>query len=76
MNFESQCITELKEIKQIPTKSISKIDQRFKILLVYSCVTSIYMISFVTSKYKTKVEALELAMKLEASPIGDTSAYM
>ena len=30
---ESQCITELKEIKQKPTKSVWEFDQKFKILL-------------------------------------------
>ena len=31
---ESQCITELKEIKQEPTKSVWEFDQKFKTLLV------------------------------------------
>ena len=33
MKYESQCITKIKEIKQLPTKSIWKFDQRFNTLM-------------------------------------------
>lgn len=88
---ESQCITELKEIKQKPTKIVWEFDHKFK--------TVIYQVSFdITSqqhqewfivvlllhirlplmqhKVASQEEALEIAMKLEGSPIAETSVGM
>ena len=31
--YKSQCITEIKEIKQLPTKHVGDFDQRFKTLM-------------------------------------------
>ena len=57
---ESQCITELKEIKQMPHESVWDFDQRFKTLLgqsklcipytttsrmVYCCVVTTYLVT-------------------------------
>jgi hypothetical protein len=45
-NSESQCITELKEIKQRPTESVWEFDQKFKTLLD--------QVSFVIAPYQHK----------------------
>src|SRR5882757_9261691 len=80
---ESQCITELKDIKQLPTESIWNFDQKFKALIdqvsfefvlekhkEWFIVALIPRIRFplIQQKLCTQNEALEMAMKLEDSP--------
>lgn len=91
LKFESQCITKLKEIKQKPTETVWEFDQRCKILLDQVSFEIVLQqrkewfiamllphIIFLLSQQKieTQAEALELSMKLEVSPIGDTNARM
>lgn len=44
--------------------------------MVYSHVSSTYNISFVEKNIEPQAKALELVIKLEASPIGDNNAGM
>ena len=85
-NSKSQCITEIKEIKQLPTESVWDFDQRFKTLMAKVS----FQMSYVQQKecfivallphiqtplmqhnIVSWIEDLEIAMKLEASPVGD-----
>ena len=87
----SQCITELKEIKQKPTESMWEFDQKIKTLLdqvsfdidvqqhkewfIVALLPHIRL-SLMQQKVASQAEALEIVMKLEASPIVETSAGM
>lgn len=86
-----QCITELKEIKQKPTESFWEFDQRFEELLdqvsfkiasqqhqEWFIATMLWHIRLPLMKQKitSQAESLQIAMKLEASPIGDTKVGM
>ena len=88
---ESQCITEPKEIKQKPTESVWEFDQKFKTLLdqvsfditlqqdqewFITALLPHIRLSLMQQKVASQAEALEIAMKLEASPIAETSARM
>src|SRR5713101_4392230 len=85
---ESQCITELKEIQQRRGESVWDFDQRFKVLLDQVSFTigpTQHKEWFITAllphirtplmqqKVADQQEALEIAMKLETSPVGDDS---
>ena len=89
--FESQCITKIKDIKQSLAKSIWDFDQLFKTLMAkvsfqmsdvqhkeWFIATLLPHIRgpLMQQKIAMQTEALELAMKLEASPIGDGVARM
>jgi hypothetical protein len=83
---ESQYITELKEIKQVQNESVWDYDQRFKDLMgrltfqipdqqhqewfIAGLLPHIHR-SLIQQKVVSQPEALEIAMKLEASPVGD-----
>jgi hypothetical protein len=83
---ELQYITGLKEIKQVQTGSVWDYDQRFKDFIGRLAFQILYQqhkelfieglfphIQFLLIQYKvvSHLEALEIAMKLESSPIGD-----
>ena len=85
---ESQCITELKKIQQKRGESVWDFDQRFKVLLDQVSFTigpKQHKEWFITAllphirtplmqqKVANQQEALEIAMKLETTPIGDNS---
>ena len=88
---ESQCITELKDIKQLPSESVWDFDQKFKALIdqvsfefapeqhkewfIAALLPHIRM-PLMQQKLTTQDEALEMAMKLEASPLAETSTGM
>jgi hypothetical protein len=88
---ESQYITELKEIKQVQTKSVWDYDQHFKDLMgrltfyihyqqhqewfIIGLLPHIHML-LIQQKVALQPEALESAMKLEASPVGDSGEIM
>ena len=88
---ESQCITELKEIKQKPTELVWEFDQKFKTLLdqvsleiapqqheewFIAALLPHIRLPLMHQKVALQAEALEIAMKLEASPIAKTSVGM
>lgn len=84
---QSQCIMEIKEIKQVVSESFWELDQRFKMLLgqanfqiheeqhkewfIASLLPHIKL-TLTKQNISTQVEALEISMKLEASPVADT----
>ena len=88
---ESQWITELKDIKQSPTESIWDFDQKFKALIdqvsfefaleqhkewfIVALLPHIRL-PLMQQKLQTQDDALEMAMKLEASPLAETSTGM
>ena len=89
--FESQCITKIKEIKQAPAETVWDFDQWFKTLMakvIFQMLDMQHKEWFITAllphirgplmqqKIAMQTEALELAMKLEASPIGDSATWM
>ena len=89
--LESQCITELKDIKQLPTESIWDFNQKFKSLIyqvIFEFAPEQHKEWFIAAllphirmplmqqKLTTQDEALEMAMKLEASPLAETSTGM
>ena len=89
--YESQCITEIKEIKQALAKSVWDSDQQFKTLMAkvsFQILDVNHKEWFISTllphirgplmqqKIKSHTEALELAMKLEASPIRDGTVGM
>ena len=91
MQYESQCITEIKEIKQASTESLWDFDQRFKMLMAkvsfqmsdvqhkeWFIATLLPQIRgpLMQQNIAMQTKALELVIKLEASPIGDGSAGM
>jgi len=88
---ESQCIIELKEIKQKPTESVWEFDQKFKTLLDHlsfdigpqqrkewfiATLLPHIRLPLMQQKVVDQAEALEVAMKLEASPLQEASAGM
>ena len=88
---EAQYIIELKEIKQFPNETVWDFDQRFKSLMEqvnfdmsevehkeWFIATLVPHIRhpLVQQKIAAKSEALEIAMKLEASPIEETAIGM
>ena len=81
---KSQCITELKEIKQLQHESIWDFDQRFKTLLgqvnfefppqqhqewFIAALLPHIQLPLMQQKVTSQGEALEIAMRLEASPL-------
>jgi hypothetical protein len=86
-NSELQYITELKEIKQVKNKSVWDSDQRFKDLMgrltfqipnqqhqgwfILGLLPHIHRL-LIQQKVVSQPEVLEIAMKLEAPPIGDS----
>ena len=88
---ESQCITELKEIKQKPTETVCEFDQKFNTLLdlvsfditpqqhqewfIVALLPHIKL-PLMQQKVSLQEEALDIVMKLEASPIAETIAGM
>jgi hypothetical protein len=88
---ESQCITELKEIKKKVAKPIWEFDQRFKTLtgrLTFQIpdeknkewsITALLphiRVPLMQQKIASQAEALEIAMKLESTPMGESSSGM
>jgi hypothetical protein len=88
---ESQCITELKEIKQKVAEPVWEFDQRFKTLtgrLTFKIPDKQNKEWFITAllphirvplmqqKIASQEEALEIAMKLESYPMGESSSGM
>ena len=88
---ESQCITELKDIKQLPTETVWDFDQKFKALIdqvsfvlppeqhkewFITALLPHIRIPPIQHKLSTQDEALEMSMKLEASPLAETSIGM
>ena len=88
---ESQCIIELKEIKQKPTELVWEFDQKFKTLLdqlsfdidaqqhkdrFIAALLSHIRLSLMQQKVASQAEALEIVMNLEASLIDGTSPRM
>jgi hypothetical protein len=88
---ESQCITELKEIKQKVVEPVWEFDQRFKTLtghlsfqipdeqnkewFIVSLLPHI-RVPLMQQKIASQAEALEIAMKLESTPMGESSSGM
>jgi hypothetical protein len=84
---ESQYITKLKEIKQVQIESVWDFDQRFKDLMgrlnfqipdqqhqewfIAGLLPHIHR-PLIQQKVVSQPEALEIAMKLESSPVGDS----
>jgi hypothetical protein len=84
--YESQYITELKEIKQIQTETVWDYDHRFKDVMgrltfhipdeqhrewfIAGMLSHIHC-PLTQQKVMLQPKALEIAMKLEASPVGD-----
>jgi hypothetical protein len=88
---ESQCITELKEIKQRVAELVWECDQRFKTLtshLIFQIpdeqnkewfIVSLLLhirVPLMQQKIASQDEALEIAMKLESSPMGESNLGM
>ena len=88
---ESQCITELKEIKQKPTEYMWEFDQKFKTLLsqvLFDINVQQYRewfiiallphirLSLIQQKVTPQAKALEITMKLQPSSIAETSPGM
>ena len=88
---ESQCITELKDIKQLPTETVWDFDQKFKALIdqvsfalppekhkewFITALLPHIRIPLMQQRLNTQDEALEMVMKLEASPLAETSVGM
>lgn len=88
---KSQCIMELKEIKHKPLETIWDFDQRFKVLMsqlsfeipdaqhkewFIAMLTPHIIMSLMQQKILTQSKALEIAMKLEATPVGEASIGM
>ena len=89
--FESQCITELKYIKQLPTELVWDFNQKFKALIdqfIFEFAPEQHKEWFIATllphirhplmqqRLRTQDEALEMAMKLEESPLAETSIGM
>ena len=86
---KAQYITEMKKIKQYPNETVWDFDQRFKTLMAkvsfemrdiqhkewfIAALLSHIRLPLMQQKIVTQSEALEIAMKLEASPIGERAA--
>ena len=89
--LESRCIIELKEIKHKSIESVWEFDQKFKTLLdqvSFDIAPQQHQEWFIATllphirlpqmeqKVASQAEALEIVMKLEASPIAETSVGM
>ena len=89
--YESQCITDIKEIKQALAESVWELDQRFKTLMAkfsFQMSNVHHKEWFIARMFphireplmqpniQSQTEALELKMKLEASPISNGAAGM
>ena len=85
---ESQCITELKEIQQRRGESVWDFDQRFKVLLdqvsftigpgqhkewFIAALLPYIRTPLMQQKVVDQKEALDIAMKLETTLVGDNS---
>jgi len=88
---ESQCNTELKEIKQSLNEMVWDFDQRFKSLmdrLTFQIPSHQHkewfivvllphiMLPMVQQRLASPTEALEVTIRIKASPIGESSAGM
>ena len=88
---ESQCITELKDIKQLPLESVWDFDQKFKALIDQVSFEFapeqhkewfiVALLPHIRLPLMQKIictynEELEMAMKLEDSPLAETSIGM
>jgi len=88
---ESQCITELTEIKKLTSETVWDFDQRFKVLMrhvAFSIPDAQHKEWFIVAllphirvplmqhKVVTQFEALEISMKLDASPVGEIGVGM
>ena len=86
-----QYITELKEIKQYPNETVWDFDQRFKTLMArvsfemndiqhkewfIATLRSHIRLPLMQQKILTQSEAMEIAMKLKASPVGENVVGM
>jgi hypothetical protein len=84
---ESQCITEMKEIKQKVAEPVWEFDQRFKTLTgqltfqildeqkkewFISTLLPHIIVPLMQQKIASHAEALEIAMKLESNPMGES----
>ena len=91
LKYESQCITEIKEIKQLLTKFFGDFDERFKTLMdkvsfqmsdvqhkewFISCLLPHIQMPLMQQKLVSLTKDLEIAMKLAASPVGDNGLGM
>ena len=89
--FESQCITQIKDINKLPTEFVWDFDQRFKKLMakvIFHMLDVQHKEWFIASllphiqillmqqNIVSQIEALVIAMKLESSPIGEIGAGM
>ena len=85
---ESQCITEIKEIKQALTETVWDFDQWFKTLMAkvsfqmsdvqhkewfIAALLPHIQGPLMQQNIESQTKVLEVAMKLEASPIGDSA---
>ena len=85
---ESQCIIELKYIKQLPIESVWDFDQKFKALIdqvsfefapeqhkewFIAALLPHIRLPLMQQKLQMQDDALEMVMKLEASPLAETS---
>jgi hypothetical protein len=88
---ESQCITELKEIKQKVVEPVWEFDQRFKTLtghLIFHIPNEKNKERFIVAllphirvplkqqKIASQAKALEIAMKLESTPMAESNSGM
>jgi hypothetical protein len=86
-NSESQCITEIKEIKQKVVEPVWEFDQRFKTLTCrltfqisdeqnkewfIDALLPHIRFPLMQQKISSQAKALEIAMKLESSPMGES----
>ena len=91
LKFQAHYITELKEIKQFPNETIWDFDQWFKTLMAQVSFQisdvqhkELFIAVFfphirqplMQQNIATQSEALEIAMKLKASPVGETAIGM
>ena len=91
VNYESKCIIEIKEIKHLPIEYVWDFNQRFKTLMakvsfqlldvkhkewfIITLLPHIWTL-LMQQKLVSPIEALEITMKLEASPVGDSGSGM
>jgi hypothetical protein len=90
-NSKSQCITELKEIKQRVVEHVWEFDQRFKTLIGHlifhipddknkewfiATLLSHIKVPLMQQKVASQAEALEIAMMLESTPMGESILCM
>jgi hypothetical protein len=89
--LESQCITELKEIKQKVAEPIWEFDQRFKTLTgrltfqipdehnkewFIATLLPHIRVPLMQQKIASQSEVLEITMKLESTPMGESNSGM